>query len=75
MQFPYLADRRSVTDAEDLIARFGAAAEHEAASRASRSRTVGNHIHYWDDTGFEAEGTFVSDDELHHAGMILLRQR
>lgn len=46
MQFPYLADRRSVTDAEDLIARFGAAAEHEAASRASRSRTVGNHIHY-----------------------------
>lgn len=46
MHFPYLADRRSVTDAEDLIARFGAAAEHEAASRASRSRTVGNHIHY-----------------------------
>ena len=46
MHFPYLADRRSVADAEDLIARFGAAAEHEAASRASRSRTVGNHIHY-----------------------------
>ena len=46
MPFPYLADRRSVTDAEELIARFGAAAEHEAAARAGRSRDLGNHVHF-----------------------------
>ena len=46
MQFPYLTDRRSVNDAEDLIARFGPGAEDEAAARAGRSRAVGNHLHF-----------------------------
>lgn len=32
-----------------------------------------NHIDYWDDTGFTADGDFI-DDVLHHAGMILYRQ-
>lgn len=36
---------------------------------------TGNRIHYWDDIGFEAGGAFVSDDELHHAGMTFFRQR
>ncbi len=31
-----------------------------------------NHIDYWDDTGFTADGDFI-DDVLHHAGMILYR--
>jgi len=33
-----------------------------------------NHIDYVDDTGFTADGDFV-DDVLHHAGMVLYRQR
>lgn len=35
----------------------------------------GNHIDYWDDTGFTADGEFVDDNTLHHGGMILRRQR
>jgi hypothetical protein len=46
MPFPYLTDRRSLSDAEELIARHGAGAGHEAATRASRSRGLGNHIHF-----------------------------
>ena len=33
---------------------------------------TGNHIDYWDDTGFTADGDFI-DGVLHHAGMILYR--
>lgn len=33
-----------------------------------------NHIDYWDDTGFTADGTFVSADELHHGGMVFYRE-
>ncbi len=43
---PYIADARSVSDATDLIASFGTAAGSEAASRADRSRDIGNHIHF-----------------------------
>ncbi|MER8434748.1 Atu4866 domain-containing protein [Mesorhizobium caraganae] len=35
---------------------------------------TGNHIDYWDDTGFTADGDFV-DGVLHHAGMILYRDK
>jgi hypothetical protein len=35
----------------------------------------GNHIDYWDDTGFTADGEFVDDNTLHHGGMILRRKR
>ena len=37
-----------------------------------RYEVTGNHIDYWDDTGFTADGDF-RDDVLHHAGMILRR--
>jgi hypothetical protein len=43
---PYLADRGQVTEAAELIARFGDSAGFEAASRADRSRDLGNHIHF-----------------------------
>jgi len=33
----------------------------------------GDHIDYWDDTEFTADGDFI-DGVLHHAGMILYRQ-
>ncbi|AYG58767.1 hypothetical protein CCGE525_08045 [Rhizobium jaguaris] len=40
-----------------------------------RYRVEGTHIEYQDDTGFTADGDFVDLDTLHHAGMILRRQR
>lgn len=42
----YLADRAAVADAASLIANHGAAAAFEAALRADRSRSLGNHIHF-----------------------------
>ena len=42
----YLADRSSVTTAQELIATFGDEAGFEAASRADKSRDLGNHLHF-----------------------------
>lgn len=44
MNLPILTDHRSYCDAADLMAQFGPSAGLEAAARADRSRTVGNHI-------------------------------
>ena len=41
----------------------------ESAYRG-RYEVRGNHIDYWDDTGFTADGDFI-DGVLHHGGMIL----
>lgn len=38
-----------------------------------RYAVTGDHIEYWDDTGFTADGDFV-DGVLHHGGMILYRR-
>ncbi|TWF55079.1 putative ligand-binding protein with streptavidin-like fold [Neorhizobium alkalisoli] len=35
---------------------------------------TGNHIDYWDDTGFTADGKFV-DDVLYHGGMVFYREK
>lgn len=35
----------------------------------------GARIDYRDDTGFVADGVFVTDDELHHGGMVFRRER
>lgn len=40
---------------------------------AGRYEITGDHIDYWDDTGFTADGDF-QDDVLYHAGMILRRR-
>lgn len=42
----HLPDAGHVADAADLIATFGDSAALEAASRASRSRDIGNHLHF-----------------------------
>lgn len=39
-----------------------------------RYQLTGDHIDYWDDTGFTADGDF-KDDVLYHAGMILYRKK
>ena len=38
-----------------------------------RYEVTGDHIEYWDDTGFTADGDFI-DGVLHHGGMILDRR-
>ncbi|GHC65948.1 Atu4866 domain-containing protein [Limoniibacter endophyticus] len=43
----------------------------ESAYRG-RYEITGDHIEYWDDTGFTADGDFI-DDVLYHGGMILRR--
>ena len=45
-KLPYLADRGAVADAASLIAAHGPGAAFEAAVRANRSRSLGNHIHF-----------------------------
>jgi hypothetical protein len=38
-----------------------------------RYEITGDHIEYWDDTGFTADGDFI-DGVLYHAGMVLYRK-
>lgn len=38
-----------------------------------RYEVTGDHIEYWDDTGFTADGDF-KDGVLYHAGMVLYRR-
>lgn len=45
-QTVYLADRASAAEADELIRRFGDFAASEAARRASKSRSLGNVVHY-----------------------------
>ena len=45
-RMPYVADRRMLAEATDLIARFGGEAVGEAAARADRSRDLGNVVHF-----------------------------
>jgi hypothetical protein len=42
----YLSDRAAVSDADELIGRFGEHAQSEAARRAGHSRSLGNVVHY-----------------------------
>ena len=44
--YVHIADRAALTDATDLIARFGAYAGSEAAQRANHSRDQGNLVHF-----------------------------
>jgi hypothetical protein len=55
--------------------RYDEARGNRRSAYQGRYEIRGNHIDYWDDTGFTADGTFVSEDELHHGGMIFHRQR
>ena len=52
--------------------RYVEARGSREAAYEGRYEVTGDHIEYWDDTGFTADGDFV-DGVLHHAGMILRR--
>ncbi|CAH2399052.1 conserved exported hypothetical protein [Mesorhizobium escarrei] len=54
--------------------RYDEARGSRDSAYQGRYEIRGNHIDYWDDTGFTADGTFI-DGVLHHAGMILYREK
>jgi hypothetical protein len=55
--------------------RYDEARGARKSAYQGRYEIRGDHIDYWDDTGFTADGKFVSNDELHHGGMIFRRER
>lgn len=59
----------------DLLAtgRYDEARGNRQSAYQGRYVVTGNHIDYWDDTGFTADGEFI-DGVLHHGGMILYRE-
>ncbi len=54
--------------------RYDEARGNRKSAYRGRYEVNGDHIHYWDDTGFEADGDFV-DGALHHVGMKFIRER
>lgn len=55
--------------------RYDEARGDRQSAYQGRYEIVGNHIEYWDDTGFTADGTFVTDNELRHGGMVFFREQ
>ena len=55
--------------------RYDEARGRRQSAYQGRYEVKGNDIFYWDDTGFTADGVFVTDDELHHGGMIFFREK
>jgi len=62
---------------QELLAngRYDEARGARKSAYQGRYEVRGNQIDYWDDTGFTADGVFVTDNELHHGGMIFFRER
>lgn len=54
--------------------RYDEARGKRKSAYQGRYEVKGNHIDYWDDTGFTADGEFV-DDILYHGGMIFYREK
>ncbi len=54
--------------------RYDEARGSRKSAYQGRYTITGNHIDYIDDTGFTADGDFI-DGVLHHAGMVLYRER
>lgn len=55
------------------IGRYDEARGNRPSAYQGRYEISGNHIDYWDDTGFTADGYF-EDGVLYHAGMVMYRQ-
>ncbi|OJZ66707.1 hypothetical protein BRW64_09210 [Mycolicibacterium diernhoferi] len=54
--------------------RYDEARGSRESAYTGRYEVRGERIEYRDDSGFTADGTFVTPDELHHGGMIFYRQ-
>ncbi|WP_244600704.1 Atu4866 domain-containing protein [Agrobacterium sp. LAD9] len=79
MQHPYVgiwvtADGRI---RQELLpnGRYDEARGNRKSAYQGRYEVRGAHINYWDDTGFTADGDFVSANELHHGGMTFYREK
>ena len=55
--------------------RYDEARGTRQSAYQGRYEVSGKRINYWDDTGFTADGEFVTDDELHRGGMIFYREK
>lgn len=55
--------------------RYDEARGSRESAYRGRYTVTGSHIDYVDDTGFTADGEFVSDEVLHHGGMVFRRVR
>jgi hypothetical protein len=64
LSFVSVPDRAALADANDLIARFGEHAVSEAASRANRSRSLGNVIHFCKWRQVERLIVMLCDDQV-----------
>lgn len=53
--------------------RYDEARGNRESAYQGRYTVSGDHIDYWDDTGFTADGDFIGG-VLHHGGMILYRR-
>lgn len=53
--------------------RYDEARGNRESAYRGRYSVTGDHIDYWDDTGFTADGDFI-DGVLYHGGMILYRK-
>ncbi len=60
----HVPDRAALTEARELIERFGVHAQSEAASRANRSRSLGNVIHFCHWRQIERTIEMLSADEV-----------
>ena len=54
--------------------RYDEARGARKSAYQGRYEVRGNHIDYWDDTGFTADGEF-REDVLYHGGMIFYREK
>lgn len=55
--------------------RYDEARGNLRSAYQGRYVVTGDHIDYWDDKGFTADGTFVDKDTLHHGGMVFYSEQ
>jgi hypothetical protein len=53
--------------------RYDEARGDKKSAYQGRYKIMGNHIDYWDDTGFTADGEF-RDGVLYHGGYVFYRE-
>lgn len=54
--------------------RYDEARGNRKSAYQGRYEITGDHIEYWDDTGFTADGNFDGADILYHGGYVFYRE-
>jgi hypothetical protein len=55
--------------------KYDEARGNKQSAYTGRYEIKGDHIMYWDDTGFTATGDFKDEDTLYHGGYIFFREK